>query len=221
MYHSAEIRWFFEGEVPTPMVDWFTRGHEVRDEPERVDEYLALPGCETTGVKLREGRLEVKARTAGPVAMALPGGYGGRREGWVKWSLAPDQGGALPQAVAASGDDWVLVSKRRRLRKLATGDRGVLEVDPADAGLPAGCQVELAALRVLGPARRPAVAGPPERPGGEPWWSLSFESFGEIARLVDQLEPATAAVLGRPPPVTLSLARSLSYPAWLARRILR
>jgi hypothetical protein len=203
------------------MVDWFTRGHDVRDEPERVDEYLALPGCETTGVKLREGRLEVKARTAGPVAMALPGGHGGRREGWVKWSLAADEGGALRQSVDASGDEWVRVGKRRRLRKLATGARGVLEVDPADADLPAGCQVELAALRVLGPARRSPVDGPPERPAGEPWWSLSFESFGETARLDDQLEPATAAVLGRPPPVTLSLARSLSYPAWLARRILR
>jgi hypothetical protein len=97
----------------------------------------------------------------------------------------------------------------------------VLDVAPASRDLSAGCQVELAALRVLAPARRSAVASPPDRPGGAPWWSLSFESFGEIEGLVAQLELAAAAALGRPPPVALSPARSLSYPAWLARRILR
>lgn len=194
MYHSAEIRWVFEGDLARPVVEWFSGGHEARAEPERVDEYLALPGCETMGIKFSEGRLEVKALTAAPVPTALAGGSGGLREGWVKWSLATDEAGA------ASDDDWVLVRKRRRLRKFAIDASGTFEVDPLDRDVDAGCQFELAALRVLSPADRPPGGDPPDWLGGEPWWSVSFEAFGDTAHLVDHLDRATAAVLRRPPP---------------------
>ena len=54
MFHSAEIRWFIEGDVPDEVRDWFLQSGLAIDEEPRVDEYLVLPGSTATGVKFRQ-----------------------------------------------------------------------------------------------------------------------------------------------------------------------
>jgi hypothetical protein len=71
MYHSAEVRWFLEGPLPGDMQLWFEAGGLAKTEPQRTDEYLFLPGCTTTSVKLRSGRFEVKALTQPPCSGRL------------------------------------------------------------------------------------------------------------------------------------------------------
>jgi hypothetical protein len=217
MYRSAEIRWFFEGAVPDAVRQWFAAGGLGEDEAERVDEYLPLPDCETAGVKLRDGRLEVKAQTSAPVRLALPGDGVGRREGWVKWSLALADLETLREPLAAADEDWVFVRKRRRLRKLSIDAGRVTEVDPRMTGLGDGCQIEIVSLRVLrGPQGVPTVERDWRR--AAPWWSLCFEAFGGPNTLADNLVRCARELLRRPAPLSLREPDSLSYPAWLARR---
>jgi hypothetical protein len=217
MYSSAEMRWFFEGDVPETVRAWFGTEGRGGDEAERIDEYLTLPGCESTGVKLREGRLEIKARTSAPVTVALPGDGLGRREGWVKWSLSLSELESLRESLAAADEDWVFVRKRRRLRKLAIDGGRVTEVDAKTTGLGDGCQIEIASLMALrGTQGVPAVERDWSR--SVPWWSLCFEAFGGPDSLSDCLLRCAGEFLQRPAPLTLRESDSLSYPGWLARR---
>ena len=62
----------------------------VKLERERNDDYLLLPGCDTVGVKQRQGKLEVKALVAGPSPFSL-GAVVGRLDQWVKWSFEPSK----------------------------------------------------------------------------------------------------------------------------------
>jgi len=59
------------------------RGLTRRDR--REDEYVLLPGAATVGIKLREGRIEVKALTEPPIPWGA-GGLEGHLERWAKWS---------------------------------------------------------------------------------------------------------------------------------------
>lgn len=77
--NSVEVRWFFPGNSPgkgrsisppSNVKQWFNRGSDLVWLPkERTDSYLLLPGCETTSVKRREGRFEVKAIRGGSEAV--------------------------------------------------------------------------------------------------------------------------------------------------------
>ena len=220
MYHSSELRWFFEGGLPEPVLAWFTAGGHAVSEAPRVDEYLALPGCATVGVKLREGRFEVKALTGEPALVGLPNGFAGVRERWVKWSLAG--AGALRVAIEQAGDEWVFVRKHRHVRKLAL-DGAVAEELPPGAEAPGGgCQIELTTLGALRGRQDGGVAAAGDwADAAACWWSLAFEAFGEPDRLDTHLARGAAALLEDGPPVRLGPADSLSYPAWLARQLAR
>lgn len=136
MYASGEIRWFLPGKPPATLADWIAEGDLGSAEAERIDRYLVLPACETTGVKLREGRFEIKARTADPVPVRFGDRVAGLRDGWVKWSRQAPDAAALHALVADPADDWIFVAKHRRLRKFAIDEAGLHEVDAAAARLP-------------------------------------------------------------------------------------
>src|SRR5205807_8153515 len=59
---SAELRWFFPGRPPGPVVAWFEVNAEAPQT--RVDVYLVLPGTDALGVKIRGSttNLELKLR---------------------------------------------------------------------------------------------------------------------------------------------------------------
>ncbi|HEV7862505.1 MAG TPA: hypothetical protein VGR20_07380, partial [Acidimicrobiia bacterium] len=62
MQQTAELRWFFRGPPPGPVVAWFER---AADPPQtRSDSYLVLPGTDALGLKVRGGttRFELKVR---------------------------------------------------------------------------------------------------------------------------------------------------------------
>ena len=63
MLPSVEARWFMRGAVPVEALDWIKRWDLPPTTPdEREDHYLRLPETAAIGVKLREGRCEVKRR---------------------------------------------------------------------------------------------------------------------------------------------------------------
>lgn len=83
MLHSAEIRWFHQGLLPLPTVQWFCDGQSLSME-ERTDHYLVFPGCESVGVKIREESFEIKALKGMPDSVQFPAGVSGRVECWIE-----------------------------------------------------------------------------------------------------------------------------------------
>jgi hypothetical protein len=201
---SAEIRWFF----PRPWSDevrlWFSAGRELEPEGEREDQYLLFPDCETVGVKLREGKLEVKARVSGPSPISLENGVRGQTDQWVKWSFASQGLPALTQDLLQSGQ-WVGVQKKRIVRKFSADSDSVKEVPPKQQPFPAsGCNVELTAIKVNATPKL--------------WFSLGFEAFGPpaaVARILDEAVRSFFSGNGAMPGIRLSESESLNYPAWL------
>lgn len=208
MYRSAEVRWFLQDDLPGAVIEWFETGGRVRNEPERTDEYLVLPGCATTSVKFRGGRFEVKAQTEPPVPVHFPNACSGLRDAWVKWSSDRIDVDNLRDQVARPEDEWISVSKSRRLRLISLEAGEPVEVAPDHGWLSGGCQVELTVVR--------AWMRPDEQSRALPWWSLSFEAFGNEEAMRDGLDQVVREFV-EDAPVTLAREASFSYPAWLQR----
>lgn len=219
MFHSAESRWFFEGEAPAAVRAWFDSAGTARAEPARTDAYLVLPGCATAGVKIRAGNLEVKAMTHASEPVTYASGVSGYRDAWVKWSCEADAADALRRMLGAGGERWAAVSKARRLRLVSMASGSPVEVDDPAARISSGCQFELTEIGVSTGA---LTTPPPDRddPAADRWWSLSLEAFAHGATDVTEaamahLAEAANHLFREPPPCPLDAAHARAYPAWL------
>ena len=216
MFHSAEIRWFLEGDVPNEIREWFSAAGMAVEEKPRVDEYLVLPGCTTTGVKFRQypdddkASFEIKARTSEPVDVSFDDTVRGDLDTWVTWSCRPTAGALLRDSIDTGDETWVFVEKRRSLRKFSTEGPDPVEVDPSTIRPGDGCQFELTAVKAMTGDRDQV-----DWSAAEQWWSLSFEAFGKPDRLREYVQSVSGFVLTRPVLSSLAAAESCSYPAWL------
>jgi hypothetical protein len=205
MAHSAETRWFFPLALSSALEHWFTAQGLVSREPTREDEYLIFPGCDSVGVKLREGKLEIKALVSASRPLMLDAGINGRMDSWVKWSFDSTMLHQL-DTVLHESSHWLKVRKTRLLRKFS-GDSGYLvEVDATQPLFPLmGCNVELTSIEVEGDA--------------QPWLTLGFEGFGPLSMIHKMLIDTIQMFFqkqGMVPGLTLSGRISSSYPSWLA-----
>lgn len=185
------MRWFFKGGVPAAVERWFAAGLP-QAEPWREDRYLILPGLVDMGIKAREGRLEIKGRTAVAGRHAIAPGIDGIAERWCKWSydaaLAERFCGLASQASVVVGKGRV----RRRFLLAPNGAQATAE----DARDRRGFALELTRIRLARDA----------------YWSLVIEAAPDDATLLDDLTRALAeALAGFPLP--LPQTRSRSYPA--------
>lgn len=207
MFHSGEMRWFFRGEPPHEARDWFENRGCGRSEPARTDNYLVLPGCRTAGVKLRGGRLEIKARTGAPEAADYANGISGYRDTWVKWSSPTGDSDYLGKLLLRAEDRWLSVEKQRYLRLVSLVAQEPEEVEPGGEWLPRGCQVELTTIRTWPTDGDATLAAP--------WWSLSFEAFNDPLTILEDLDRAIEYFFRDAPPIGLGRDSSMSYPVWL------
>lgn len=175
---SVEVRWFFQGELPPALDRWIEERADPAASGSRTDRYIRIPGAPHTGIKLREGRIEVKARLGStPPSAAIPGSV----ERWVKWSQ-PIPGD--PPRMEGPGVEIVEVAKTRRawfddgLLREVTGVRcegwggwtvGLEGPDP----LPLPGTMEQVVTDILG---LPGVASvlTPERSASYPEWIESL-----------------------------------------------
>lgn len=202
MTNSAELRWFYRGNLPPDVKEWFCGSRLCRDEEVRTDHYLVFENSAEVGVKLRDGKvLEIKARLRSPIPWSLPGtGPLGRIDAWAKWK---DDDPALVGHLAQLrfGDrQWVTVIKDRWLRKFAVTAAGIEEVDAKD--LPKrGVTLEVTGVLV----------------NDQHWWTVAFESFGDILRPEDVDAVADHFLKLLPKSLVLIENDSMSYPEWLNR----
>jgi hypothetical protein len=201
MLKTAEIRWFHR-DAPPEETRRYVEGENTR-ELKRTDLYLAGTETPHLGVKLREGRIELKQLTnREPGSGRLPW-----LQGWIehhcKWSFPLADAGAAADLTGTQDTrpSWIAVEKSRLLRIYEVLEDGeVVQVtERVDFPTFNGCSLELVALTV----------------GGVGWWSLGLEAVGPEERRVENL----LVLLRRMRPVLTyplySLDRSCGYAPWL------
>jgi hypothetical protein len=202
VFPTAEVRWFARGPIPPPVETWFRQGAgSVDREPGRVDHYLQLAHVDSLGIKLREGRIEIKQRVDRHRLIRFHERVAGLVERYHKWSFQlSDPDTALARATAAA-ESWVPVRKERQLRRYRVADDGRIIALTASASPHRGCELELSRVEVA----------------GETWWTLAFEAFGEPSTLrADLLEVAGYVFASDGSPALLA-RDSCGYAAWLGR----
>jgi hypothetical protein len=206
MLYSAEARWFIPERLPDIVLEWFKAGRPIDSEGEHVHEYLSFPGCECVGVKLRDGRLEIKAMRGSSEPLGPGLCVAGRKEQWVKWSLAGDALRTLDGPLHQSGQ-WLKVSKERFLRRFYPEQGGATELKAGQGPLLAtGCNIEVCRVEVDAETRY--------------WFTIGFEAFGPPQVITGILDNALVSFFkdnGPMPGRTLTGNESTGYPAWLLR----
>lgn len=205
MQLTAEIRWFWPNNPPAGLFDWYCdsqiHGLPAAAELPRTDKYLCDESQPELGIKRRGGTASETLELKGLVAV-LPGAmlsepFTGELELWAKWVL---------KSLQPSSTRVVEIRKQRWLRRFDTSVKQPVEVllttdgkPPMHLSPPSGCNIELTRIQLE---------------DADTWWSMSFESFGTIASLEQDLRNVVAIMADRHPP-TFTHPYSASYPAWL------
>lgn len=198
MLHSAEVRWFYAGAIPTDVYTWFCNGQTLAPET-RTDRYLRFEGCETVGVKIRQGNFEIKALRGASESVRYADTVTGRADCWVKWSYSQPPADVWVQALLADSRGWVEIGKTRLLRKFSRDDGAPTEVAAGDRPQE-GCNFELTEIRS----------------GDTLWWSLAFEAFGDPSRVRETLRQTAVGLFAlSAPPLPLDATRSCAYPVFV------
>jgi hypothetical protein len=205
--HTLEVRWFLPGPLPPPVSDWFLHARIPPITESRTDLYLAMPGRDDIGVKVRAGDLvELKLRTGVHAQPGLTEGFHGRVESWSKWGCALHPAQVLP---GEGCPEWVRVQKKRRSRfyEVVADEGSIRAVASMDLPADSGCTAELVEVRV----------------GGEVAWGVGFEAFGAASNLARVLVAGMNACVAETPLGSLefSILDSYGYPALLSHWPLR
>jgi hypothetical protein len=197
MLITDEIRWFFSGLIPESVIDWFRAGAPIAPAPKRTDIYLPLPASLALGIKLRQGRLEIKTRVGEPRPVSYSHGVHGMAALWKKESYRTP----LVAALEARLDDPAAlhVVKERHLRKFSLGQVSVAEIGVGEAPM-LGCLFEITQLWCEGNAS----------------WTVALEAFGAMEGLDGVLDRVAQTVFKAAPcPVQLDAESCADYPDWL------
>lgn len=129
---TREVRWFFEGPLPSRVLDWFTSSGVSTNE-HRVDHYDFNSARNGVGRKHRDNAtLDTKFRLEVIVASRLAPGITGRVEDWVKVSEP------LSDLANQSLVEPIRIAKNLHTRSFSLNEQ------------PSGCEVELADVEVSG-----------------------------------------------------------------------
>lgn len=88
MLTTYELRWFSPGMIPESIETWFKQNcliDSMQLPEKREDVYLYSPKSDFLGIKIRQGRLEVKWRKAELGAVRFGDFVEGKVEKWGKW----------------------------------------------------------------------------------------------------------------------------------------
>jgi hypothetical protein len=202
MFPTVEVRWFSTGKIPDEVADWFQRPTGVPgDQQTRVDHYLRFEEGEAVGIKLREGRIEVKQRYRRLGLVHLHERAAGQVDHWRKWGFEVAGGDADPGLLLTPASSWIGIEKERRLRRYRIGRDGRITAVPVLEMCTHGCDLELTRLAAE----------------GADWWTIGLEAFGEESILRDHLLLAAEFVFGTEGSPVLEADDSASYPEWLMK----
>lgn len=192
---TLEVRWFRNGAPPSPLRDWL---QELAPDPPHAwtDTYLPTddPGL---NLKVREDKVQIKRRTAGPAKRSFTSRVAGHVERWTKWSFNLATARVDP-VERERGDLWIPVEKTRQQREFDAEGLQAMGIDTG-TDLDAMVLVELTTLVVR------------ERPA----WTLCLEAEGPDEHLDDTFATASRSLLQAEFPIPLSMEQSFGYVQWL------
>ncbi len=202
MLISNELRWFYPGSIPEDMEHWFKQNclfDSLQSPEEREDVYLYSPECDYLGIKLRQGRLEVKWRQSELGVVRFGDSIEGKAEKWGKWLCEDSTKESFQTKTVVSSPSWVSVQKVRYSQLYQIVPEFPPQPVSANQRIDNGCSVELTRLLIRENA----------------WWSLAFEASGEEARLMDNLQKTASWIFNSYRGSKLLAADSFAYPSWL------
>ena len=203
MFPTAEVRWFWQGEVPNAALTWLTaQPGDAPSKDTRTDHYLLVNATDTLGVKLREGNIELKQRMEPPRIESLADRAQGLVELWTKWSFDLARERSVLHQLTDS-PTWIGIKKTRWLKAYRVTDQGNVEPLPKDEDPTQLCTVEITRVTALPETQR------------DPWWTLGLEASGNETRLIQTLIRTAAGLLDASFPAAMTTENSHSYPQWL------
>ncbi len=205
---SNELRWFFSGEAPVAIQQWFTGnprlGQAITKAEARIDLYLLAPGASFVGTKLRGGKLELKYRSKTRPLVSTSGEASGHVETWDKWTWEyKKEADDMISAAFVGGTDsgrTAEVTKERFQRKFVVEDAGVRPVS-LKTKIERGCLAELTRLKVDSTAA----------------WTLAVEGVGDPPGQPGVVDNCVSWLLSDYPAPKPQASDSFSYPEWLLR----
>ena len=163
MYVTTELRWYFKEDVLF-IRKWFENNHNLyfSKTAARDDYYLPQPGKNDSGIKLREGNIEVKTRQGKGQKIKFGKTQGGYLESWTKWSFGVNTSDELAKKIIEKRKfDWLKTTKTRLGFKLVETSKGIevrnIKEDPEN-----GCQIEYTRLKIR----------------EDVWYTFAVENFG-------------------------------------------
>jgi hypothetical protein len=202
LYPTVEVRWFHKGEIPPDVGRWFNEEDgDPEGQPARIDHYLRVSEGESLGVKLREGRLEIKQRYGPSEVLRFGRNSTGRVEYWRKWSFLLARAESEISRFIGTSKRWIGVRKERKLRAYKVTGKGVVSQVAISGNLDRGCGWELARIGIEGE--------------DESWWSMGFEAFGQESELRDTLLLVAESILKMDTASRMGIEVSFGYPRWL------
>jgi hypothetical protein len=191
MWPSLEIKWFFSAQ---PCAE--TEVFEKLPNPEQRTDWYAFPCHEHCGIKMREGKLEVKLllEDCGDYDY---GNIKGRLQRWGKWS-APWDAHDAPSESLLQATGWVAIEKVRYQQMFIVTDQGIFAADDDRPG--SRCQLEWTALTVK----------------DQSWWSIGVEAWEDDKALANRvLTVIKERLLGVSFAVLPDYQNSFGYAKWL------
>jgi hypothetical protein len=202
MFPTVEVRWFFRGVVPAEVEEWFcSYGIDADEQPARVDHYLRMVRGDSLGIKLREGRVEIKQRYGQQANHRFGNQTEGCVEHWCKWSFELAQMSDVNSTVNGNSSKWIDIKKNRKIQTFGGTDLQPVRDISSWGFLDRGCTWEIAKVKV-------------DR-SEEAWWSVGFESFGKENELWDTILIVATRILSLAKAPTFEIDHSYGYPSWL------
>ncbi|KAB8332577.1 hypothetical protein SD80_018495 [Scytonema tolypothrichoides VB-61278] len=203
MLTTYELRWFSPGMIPENIKTWFKQNcliDPMQPPEEREDVYLYSPKSDFLGIKLRQGRLEVKWRKTELGAVRFGDFVEGQAEKWGKWLCCDSTEESFQPNLVLGNSSWVSVQKVRHSQLYQVLPEFPPQPVSVDEYIENGCTVELTHLIIQGNA----------------WWSLAFEASGEDACLMENLQATASWVFDSYRELKLLAINSYAFPSWLA-----
>jgi hypothetical protein len=190
---TREVRWFADGQLPDPLLEWFTKGMSYEFE-ERVDRYDLDAARRGMGNKVRDRRvLDLKHRLNQDEVMHLAPRIAGRVQDWVKLTRPA----ADWESIRTASD--IDIGKEIYTRRY--------HVRPGQSAA-AGCDVELSAIT---------------RDHSQAWSLCfeTFGDPGRRGDLLQHGVDRFLADTPMPARLDLELKNSRCYPSWISATTLQ
>ena len=213
MQYSAEMRWFPDYETCTrSILPWFnTHGKSFKGNS-RSDLYLATKNLPTHGIKLRDGRLEIKVLHHDWGEIAINDKNRGRANMWCKYAFNMNPEDAEPGEIVSAftgsrsigiNQDWILFNKERlQVTYAINAGKATIELAGENDLTEQGCHLELTRIKVN---------------FQKDYYTFALEAFGKGINLKQYLDMAISEVLLTNKISGLCSEWSMSYPEFLGR----